>query len=62
VGDAAVRRKKAGDVRRLVFLGATIERGQREEIDKLAARDRRSRSSMLRVLLDRAFTQMGAAR
>jgi predicted DNA-binding protein len=46
----------------LVFLGATVAKEQVARLDDLAVRDGRSRSGMLRVVLDAGLAAVNATR
>jgi hypothetical protein len=46
----------------LVFLGAVVAKDQKARLDELAERDGRSRSGMLRVVLDLGFAAVNATR
>ena len=59
--DVVVAARRTKERRRLAFLGAVVEREQIERLDALAARDRRSRSGMLRVVIDVGMQALTAA-
>jgi hypothetical protein len=60
-GQESRARGKSAARSTLTIVGVMLERRQVDQLDALAARDRRSRSCMLRVIVDEALAGRAAS-